>query len=236
VGRLAALTFRKVEDRLLELCLIGAVATSIILTAVGIDVKWFVPGIFLAQYGIFRILADMRETRAAGIESACYANSSEFYKAAQGRFQSAKNTAWVTYTRLTPPSELKSAESESYFRYTLNWARLHPDREFRRIIYAADSVAMAAWLTEHREDTKHISNYKAKVVKTYGPADEIGLAIFDGEMVMLALCSGEGPMTGHSIREPAAVHAFREYYIRQWENAETLEDCVSSRLYHGRLA
>ncbi len=232
---MAALTFRKIEDRLLEICLIGAVATSIILTAVGIDVKWFVPGIFLAQYGIFRILADMREMRTAGIESASYPNSSEFYKAAQGRFQEAKNTVWVTYTRMTTPPELKSAEAESYFRYTLNWARLHPDREFRRIIYAADLVAMAAWLTEHREDTKDISNYKAKVVKTYGPVAEIGLAIFDDEMVMLAVCAEGGPMTGHSIREPAAVHAFREYYIHKWENAETLDDYVS-RLNHGHLA
>jgi hypothetical protein len=224
---MAALTFQKAEDRLVEVCLIGAVATSIILTAIGLDVKWYIPGIFLALYGIFKTLVDMRETREPGIESVSYPNSSQFYKAAMRRFQEAENSAWVTYTRTIPPCVLDSAEADSYFQYTVDWARRHPDREFRRIVQAVGSEPMAAWLAEHYEVTKEIRNYKVRVVPAYGPVDEIGLAIFDDKVVMLAVSVDGSRMTGHSIQTPAAIAAFREYYIHKWANAESLADYIS---------
>ena len=223
---MARLTFRKVEDRLVEVCLIGAAVTSVILDVIGVNVKWYIPGIFLALYGIFRTLADIRETREPGIESVTYRDNSKFYAAALGLFHAAENYAWVTYTRRMPPSDLDSAEAASYFQYALEWARRHPDREFRRIFSAPDSGPMAAWLVGHQADTNLIKNYMAKVVPTYGPVDEIGLAIFDDKVVMLAVSVVGTRMTGHRIQTPAAITAFRKYYIQKWDNAEDLDAYV----------
>jgi hypothetical protein len=220
------LTFRKVEDRLVELSLIGAVVTSIVLNIIGVDVKWYIPGIFLALYGIFQSVADMREKRERGIESAFYRNIQEFYAAAQRQIQEAKDYVWATYTRTTPPTAHESAEANSYFQYTIDWARWHPDREFRRIVSVPDTAAMAAWLNQHRQDTKAIENYKVRVVPSYGRVDDIGLAIIDNKMVMLAV-SGDGTsMTAHNIETPEAIMAFREYYLQKWENAEGLDEYV----------
>jgi hypothetical protein len=153
---MSRLTFRKVEDRLVEVSLIGAVVTSIILNVIGIDARWYIPGIFLALYGIFQSVADIREKRERGIESAFYRNIQEFYAAAQRQIQEAKDYVWATYTRTAPPTAFESAEANSYFQYTVDWARWHPDREFRRIIGAPETAAMAAWLNQHRQDTKAI--------------------------------------------------------------------------------
>jgi hypothetical protein len=39
-----------IEDWLLQAFLVGAVATSIILSAIGVDVKWYIPAIFAVLY------------------------------------------------------------------------------------------------------------------------------------------------------------------------------------------
>ena len=92
---------------------------------------------------------------------------------------------------------------------------------------------MAAWLNQHRQDTKAIKNYKVRVVPSYGRVDDIGLAIIDNKMVMLAV-SGDGTsMTAHNIETPEAIMAFREYYLQKWENAEGLDEYIQR--VRGRL-
>jgi hypothetical protein len=222
---MASLSLQKVEDRLIEASLIIAAVTSVALNIVGVDVKWYIPGIFLALYGIFRMLEDMHE-RAPGIKTFFYRNKAEFYAATQKQLRTAQSHIWVTYTGADPPPGSDSAEAGSYFQYTVEWARRHPDCEFRRVVGAADSGPMAAWLGRHRQDTESIKNYKVRVVPSQGRIDEIGVAIIDDKMVTLAISGDGSSMTGHSLETPEAIRAFREYYIQKWENAESLDEYI----------
>ncbi|HEY5988696.1 MAG TPA: hypothetical protein VIV12_20295 [Streptosporangiaceae bacterium] len=215
---------QRVEDRLLQFCLIGAAITSVGLNIVGVDARWYAPGIFMALYGMFRILTEMHE-RDLGVESTFYRTNSEFYAATQKRMQVAKSHIWV-HVRTIPPPGFESAEANSYFKYTVDWARRNPDREFRRIFGAADSGPMAAWLARHHEETREIRNYRVCVVPFHGKVDEINLAIVDDSAVFLAVSGDGNSMTGHSLETPDAVHAFREYYLQKWNTGESLEEYV----------
>jgi hypothetical protein len=220
------LRIQRVEDRLVEACLIGAAVTSVGLNIIGVDAKWYAPGIFMALYGIFRMLTDMHE-RVTGLEVSFYRSNSEFYASTQRRMQVAKSHIWTTYVRTIPPPGFESAEANSYFQYTVDWARKNPDREFRRIVGAPDSGPMATWLIQHCEETRDIKNYRVCVVPFYGKVDEINLAIIDDNAVFLAVSGDGNSMIGHSMETPDAVHAFREYYLQKWNSGEALEAYVS---------
>jgi hypothetical protein len=120
----------------------------------------------------------------------------------------------VTQTRISPLR----------FQATIEWARRHPDREFRRIISAPDSGAISAWLPQHDEETRAIANYNARVIPSLGTLDDVGFAVIDDKRVVLAV-SGDGTsISAHVLEAPEAVRAFREQYIQKWERAETLPD------------
>src|SRR6476469_4788823 len=104
-------SFNSIEDLLLQAILVGAVATSIILSAIGIDVKWYIPAIFAVLYIIYRQISDLSDRTAAGVESTFYGSNSYFYSSSQRRMQSAKTHIWVTYVRLVPPPGFESAEA-----------------------------------------------------------------------------------------------------------------------------
>jgi len=161
------MTLQSIEDRLIEISLVGAAITSVALNIVGVDVKWYIPGIFLALYGIFRTLAQEGH-EGTGLETHFYINYAVFYAAAQKQMNEARSHIWVTYTRNSPPPEHDSAEASSYFRYTVDWARRNPDREFRRIMTVTESAAMKAWLRTHHRETNDIANYKVRVVPSAG--------------------------------------------------------------------
>jgi hypothetical protein len=216
---------QSLEDRLTEGFLIGAVVASIVLNIVGLDPKWYLPAIFLALYGIFRMVAT--QYKQSAVTSAFYPNTSEFYASMQRRMQSAQSYIWATYVRLVPPPGFNSAEANSYFQYGLDWARRNPDREFGRIVAAPAGNEMRTWLLQHHADTKSINNYLVRVVPYVGRIDGINMAVIDDKIVFLAL-SGEGQrMTGHSIETSGLVQAFKEYYITWWDVAEPLESFVS---------
>jgi hypothetical protein len=219
------MTLQAIEDRLIEIALVGAAVTSVALNIVGVDVKWYIPGIFLALYGIFRTLTQEGH-EGVGLETHFYINHTAFYAAAQKQMNEARSHIWVTYTRSIPPPERDSAEASSYFRYTVDWARKNPEREFRRIMTVTESPAMKAWLRMHHGETKDIANYKVRVVSSAGPVDEIGIAIIDAKRVFLAF-SGDGiSMSGHIFETPEAIRSFREYYLQKWSTGESLEEYV----------
>lgn len=216
-----------VEDWMLQAFLVGAVATSIILSVLGVDEKWYIPAIFAVLYIIYRQISDVSNRTAAGVESTFYGSNSEFYSSTQRRMQSATTHIWVTYVRLVPPPGFESPEADSYFRYGIEWARKNPDREFRRIVGAENSGPLSEWLVKHYKDVRSIKNYSVHVTPFSGPVDGINFAIIDNSVAFLAL-SGEGNrLTGHSFDTPDAVAAFREYFLQWWDRSEKLEDYVS---------
>jgi len=219
-------TFKGVEDWLFRVLLIGAVGSSIVLDAVGVNVKWYIPAIFAALYLIYQTLISTRD-RSGSLETTFYSSNSEFYASTQRRMQSAQRHIWVTYVRTVPPPGFESAEASSYFKYGLEWAKKNPDRELRRIVGAGERGAMTDWLVHHYAETKDIKNYAVRVSPFDGPVDGINFAIIDDRAVFIAL-SGEGNrLTGHSLDTPEAVHAFREYFLQWWDGAERLETYVA---------
>jgi hypothetical protein len=216
---------QRVEGLVFRAFLIGAVITSVILDLLNVDVKWYVPAIFMAMYLIYQTLIGMR-LREPGLESTFYGSNSEFYSSTQRKMQSATRHIWVTYVRLVPPPGFESPEADSYFKYGIAWARQNRDREFRRIVGAPDGGPVSAWLVQHYEETKSVGNYLVRVSPFSGPVDGINIAIIDDRAVFIAL-SGEGNrLTGHSLETAEAVHAFREYFLQWWDSCEKLEDYV----------
>jgi hypothetical protein len=141
--------------------------------------------------------------------------------------QAATTHIWVTYVRLVPPPGFESPEADSYFRYGIEWARKNPDREFKRIVGAADSGPVSEWLLRHYEEVRAIKNYSVHVTPFSGPVDGINFAILDNSVAFLALSTEGNRLTGHSFDTPDAVAAFREYFLQWWDKSEKLEDYVS---------
>jgi hypothetical protein len=220
-------SLRSLEERLILGSLVVAAATSVVLNFVGIDPKWYVPGMFVALYAILRAVGDLRE-EAPRTEQMLYHTVSVFYSDAIRRMRAAESHIWVTQVRRVPP-ESGSTEDASYFRGTIEWAQKHPDREFRRIIGVSNSESIAAWLKQHHEETENVRNYKVRIIPLSGMNDEIGIAIIDQKTVRLAL-SGDGTsMMEHVLKAPEAIRTFREYYIQKWEQAETIPEYLSAR-------
>jgi hypothetical protein len=216
---------QSVQDWFFRAFLIGAVVASIILNIINLNVKWYIPAIFMALYLIYQTLID-RQPQQGDLESSFYGSNSEFYSSTQRRMQSATRHIWVTYVRLVPPPGFESPEADSYFKYGLEWARKNPDRELRRIVGAQDDGPVSEWLLRHYIETRDIKNYFVRVSPFSGPVDGINFAIIDDRAIFLAL-SGEGNrLTGHSLATPEAVHAFREYFLQWWDSAEKLEEYV----------
>src|SRR5260370_39306104 len=103
-----------VEGWLVQVFLVGAVASSIILDVAGLDIKWYVPGIFMVLFVIYRRLNEI-DNQPAGVESRFYSSNSEFYSSTQRRMQSATMHIWVTYVRLVPPPGFGSPARLSQF-------------------------------------------------------------------------------------------------------------------------
>ena len=198
-----------------------AALTAVVLNFIGLDPKWYVPGIFLALYAILRAVTEMR-ARNPGVESITYRTLSDFYADIYKWFKAAESQMWVTYTRPVAPES--PSEMDRYVRSTVEWAKNHPEREFRRMITVPASGCLTAWLLQLHEEAKTIGNYRVRVVPGSGPGDDFNLAIIDHRTALLAISADGTNITLCTIDAPEAVRICRESYIRRWEQAEPLSE------------
>jgi hypothetical protein len=214
-----------IEAGLFRILLIGAVGTSIVTNVVGVDPKWYLPGLFMAIYGLYRKLDSLPAARS-DVETLLFQSNAEYYPHIQRRVSRASSSVWMTYMRVRPPSASASAEAGSYFRFTVDWAKQHPDCEFRRVFAASDDGPLTDWLLTHYRQNRSVKNYIPKVVPSASTIDSISLGIFDANAAVLVLPGEGGTLIGHCFQTAEAVQTFREWYLKLWSVAEPLEDYV----------
>ncbi len=217
---------QRYENRLVQVFLAGAAVTSVALNVYGdVDPKWYLPGVFMALYATYRKLDDIPDMKP-GVETTVYRNSAEYYIGLQQRVQRAKESVWMTYMRASPPPGSGSPEAEAYFNYTLQWAKGHPDREFRRIFAAAETGPMADWLIGHHQQVRDVENYRPRVLLNALKIDSLSAGIFDTSEVVLVLTMDGNRLTGHTFDRAETVGNFRDWYQAMWYAAEPLEAFV----------
>jgi hypothetical protein len=215
---------QRAEGYLVQVFLVGAVITSVILNIVGVDPKWYLPGVFMALYGIYKKLDDIQPP--ADLMTSSYTSSGEYYTALQGKVQQASESVWMTYMRAAPPPGYGLPEADAYFRFTVDWARAHPGREFRRIFAASDDGPMAEWLLAHHAEHGSLANYQPRVLATVSKVDMMSVGIFDAREVILVLTGDGNSLTGHTLANAHTVRTFREWYVALWNAADPLDDFV----------
>lgn len=159
-----------------------------------------------------------------------YRDNREFYEAASARVRQARSEIRVTYTRRYPPTQYTTRASAEYFRTILEWASEDSDdeRSVRRIIGIPERDRlpdrdMFSWARQHYEDSKHILNYEANVLRWTAAADGLNMALIDDSVVFLAFSGGPRQrLNGFSVEDPTFMTYFAAYFEQLWAALQPL--------------
>jgi hypothetical protein len=224
---------QRFPDYIVQILLIGAAVTSIAVTILGVSVKWYLPGIFMGIYAVYRqVAADLEDCRTSLTQ---YLNSAQYYSDLQQRVQRATQTVWLTYMRVKPPPGYGEPEADRYLRFTIEWARIYPDRELRRVFAASDDGPLTDWLLAHYRECKGVANYHPRVVPTLCDIDAINVGIFDAASAVLVFTGKGTSLSGVTFGTTESIQAFREWYLQLWDVAEPLAAYVD-RVEHLRFS
>ncbi|MFI5863403.1 helix-turn-helix domain-containing protein [Streptomyces sp. NPDC051546] len=153
-----------------------------------------------------------------------YRDNREFYEAARACVLKARSEIRVTYTRRYPPSQYTTPASAAYFRAVLDWAETssEDERSVRRIIGMPEHEGIAdpdmlAWARGHHEDSRHILNYEANVLRWPAAADGLNMALIDDNVVFLAFSGGPRQrLNGFRVEDPVFMNYFSAYFDQLW--------------------
>ncbi|WP_158711282.1 helix-turn-helix domain-containing protein [Streptomyces sp. NRRL S-1824] len=159
-----------------------------------------------------------------------YRDNREFYEAATARACQARSEIRVTYTRRYPPTQYTTRASAEYFRTILDWASEDSDdeRSVRRIIGIPERGGrpdsdMFSWARQHHEESKHILNYEANVLRWAAAADGLNMALIDDSVVFLAFSGGPRQrLNGLSVEDPTFMTYFASYFDQLWAALQPL--------------
>ncbi|MBA2951034.1 helix-turn-helix transcriptional regulator [Streptomyces himalayensis] len=165
-----------------------------------------------------------------GLAVRWYRDNREFYGAAAERVHRARSEIRVTYTRRYPPTQYTTRASAEYFQAILEWAAEESDDErcVRRIIGVPEQGGvpdkdMLAWARRHHEDTSHLLNYEANVLRWMAPADGLNMALVDDNAVFLAFSGGSRQrLNGFSVEDPTFMSYFAGYFEQLWAALQPL--------------
>ncbi|WP_381791501.1 helix-turn-helix domain-containing protein [Streptomyces niveus] len=176
------------------------------------------------------------ETRGDALLAAhWYRDNREFYEAAAARVGQARSEIRVTYTRRYPPTQYTTRASAEYFQTILDWAGEDSDdeRSVRRIIGIPERNGlpdrdMFAWARQHYEDSKHILNYEANVLRWTAAADGLNIALIDDSVVFLAFSGGpRQKLNGFCVEDPTLMSYFSAYFDQLWAALQPLGTYLS---------
>jgi transcriptional regulator with XRE-family HTH domain len=164
-----------------------------------------------------------------------YRDNREFYEAAAARIGQARSEIRVTYTRRYPPTQYTTRASAEYFQTILDWASEDSDdeRSVRRIIGIPERNGlpdrdMFSWARQHYEDSKHILNYEANVLRWTAAADGLNMALIDDSVVFLAFSGGPRQrLNGFSVEDPTFMTYFAAYFDQLWAALQPLGTYLS---------
>ncbi|PNE32052.1 hypothetical protein AF335_20085 [Streptomyces eurocidicus] len=159
-----------------------------------------------------------------------YRDNREFYEAAAAHARRARSEIRVTYTRRYPPTQYTTRASAEYFRTILDWAGEDSDdeRSVRRIIGIPERDGlpdrdMLSWARQHHQDSKHILNYEANVLRWTAAADGLNMALIDDSVVFLAFSGGSRQrLNGFSVEDPTFMSYFAAYFDQLWAGLRPL--------------
>ncbi|MGW4759961.1 helix-turn-helix domain-containing protein [Streptomyces chartreusis] len=159
-----------------------------------------------------------------------YRDNREFYEAAAARVRQARSEIRVTYTRRYPPTQYTTRASAEYFQTILDWASEDSDdeRSVRRIIGIPERNGlpdrdMFSWARQHYEDSKHVLNYEANVLRWTAAADGLNMALIDDSVVFLAFSGGPRQrLNGFSVENPTFMTYFAAYFDQLWAALQPL--------------
>ncbi|MFF7368603.1 helix-turn-helix domain-containing protein [Streptomyces tricolor] len=159
-----------------------------------------------------------------------YRDNREFYEAASARVRQARSEIRVTYTRRYPPTQYTTRASAEYFRTILNWAGQDSDdeRSVRRIIGIPERAGrpdrdMLSWVRQHHDDSRHILNYEASVLRWTAAADGLNMALIDDSVVFLAFSGGPRQrLNGFSVEDRTFMTYFAAYFEQLWATLQPL--------------
>ncbi len=160
-------------------------------------------------------------TKTSSVHATWYRDNPEFYRAAAQHARRARTEIRATYVRQHPPTDFTTSASAEYFAAILAWAEPHDDsqRSARRIIGLPhkDGVpdsTMLAWVRRHRDETRGILNYEAKVMPWYTDGDGLNIVVFDEGVTFLAFSGGgRQKLNGFSVED----RTFAEYFVRHFD-------------------
>ncbi|MER7468334.1 helix-turn-helix transcriptional regulator [Streptomyces sp. NPDC097981] len=164
-----------------------------------------------------------------------YRDNREFYEAAAAGVRQARSEIRVTYTRRYPPTQYTTRASAEYFRAILDWAGEDSDdeRSVRRIIGIPEHNGlpdrdMFSWARQHHEDSEHILNYEANVLRWTAAADGLNMALIDDSVVFLAFSGGPRQrLNGFSVEDPTFMTYFAAYFDQLWASLQSLGTYLS---------
>ncbi|MFJ8547346.1 helix-turn-helix domain-containing protein [Streptomyces sp. NPDC093586] len=176
------------------------------------------------------------ETRGDALLAAhWYRDNREFYEAAAARARQARSEIRVTYTRRYPPTQYTTRASAEYFQTIVDWASEESDdeRSVRRIIGIPERNGlpdrdMFSWARQHYDDSKHILNYEANVLRWTAAADGLNMALIDDSVVFLAFSGGPRQrLNGFSVEDPTFMTYFAAYFDQLWAALQPLGTYLS---------
>ncbi|MGY0056503.1 helix-turn-helix domain-containing protein [Streptomyces sp. LZ34] len=159
-----------------------------------------------------------------------YRNNREFYEAACERVRQAHSEIRVTYNRRYPPSQYTTRASAEYFQAILDWAGedTEDERCVRRIIGVPEHEGrpdrdMLSWARQHYQDSRHILNYEAGVLRWTASADGLNMALIDDSVVFLAFSGGpRQKLNGFSVEDPTFMSYFAAHFEQLWAALQPL--------------
>jgi hypothetical protein len=242
VGRLV----KSLGDKLLLAFLIILFAYSVVAAIYQTVTKNQVPSAFTAPvvlaglYAVVKLVADLPEIhedvrylrRAADVHVDRMATVKDFHDSLLKALEKATSTLDLTHIRDNPPADF-GPEASKFYEQLVDWVTVD-GRSIRRII-AVKSPAMCDWARNLADDTKHLSNFRIRVIDWKPNVPAINLAIVDGRAVYLALTGEVVERTaGIGIEDDTATQYFSDYYNTLWHGSVDLKDWLAADSREGR--
>lgn len=216
---------QRTEDRVTQVVLVAAVLGSVAGNLLAVPVKWQIPLIFVALYGIYRsvlpirqLVADVTVTREtlgrleALVESHAimtFSNANEFYESLTRALDETTSSVDLTHIRAEAPDDF-GVSAHGWFSQVRDWVRTDPSSRSVRRIISVQNDAMENWARALAVETQGLPFY-VSVIDWPLAIPAVNVAILDGQRVYMAL-PGPTPQRSAGVftEDVATVRHFRE--------------------------